>query len=57
MTTHKVLDTMYTEDEGQEAFSGTQEECYEFISTQSMNYGMIVVPLLPFEIEFYNEIK
>jgi len=34
METHTVLDLVYTPDEGQECFSGTEQECYDFINEQ-----------------------
>lgn len=34
METHVVLDLTYTIDEGQECFSGTEKECYDFIESQ-----------------------
>jgi hypothetical protein len=33
--THVVLDLVYTEDEGQECFYGSYEECQEFVASQS----------------------
>jgi hypothetical protein len=32
--THQVLDLVYTLDEGQECFEGTEQECYDFIQQQ-----------------------
>lgn len=34
MKTHEVLDLVYTPEEGQECFSGTESECYEFVESQ-----------------------
>ena len=31
MKTHKVLNLIYTEEEGQECFSGTYQECLDFV--------------------------
>jgi hypothetical protein len=48
--THMVLDTIFTEEEGQETFSGTESECYDFIQEQAAGnsmaaYGMVIVPM------------
>lgn len=44
--THVVLDLVYTTDEGQECFSGTQGECYAFIEEQGDSPFMYkVVPI------------
>ena len=32
--THQVLDLVYTPDEGQECFDGSEQECYDFIKQQ-----------------------
>lgn len=32
--THQVLDLVYTPEEGQECFEGTEQECYDFINEQ-----------------------
>jgi hypothetical protein len=32
--THQVLDLVYTPEEGQECFEGTEQECYDFINQQ-----------------------
>lgn len=50
--THVVLDLVYTPDEGQECFSGSESECYEFISEQVSEQGGCtfmykVVPNIP----------
>ena len=34
METHEVLDLVYHPDEGQECFSGTEQECYDFVQEQ-----------------------
>jgi hypothetical protein len=49
--THKVLDLHYHEDEGQECFDGTQQECEEFASTQSPSFMYKVVPMTKEEKE------
>lgn len=44
--THIVLDLVYTPDEGQECFSGTEVECYEFIQQQGgATFMYKVVPI------------
>lgn len=53
MKTHKVIDLAYTEEEGQDCFSGTHQECVEFLAEQN-SYGEIytlkIVPLLKEEL-------
>jgi len=34
MKTHEVLDLVYTPEEGQECFSGTEQECHDFVAHQ-----------------------
>lgn len=44
--THVVLDLVYTPNEGQECFYGTEQECYEFISNQGgATFMYKVVPI------------
>jgi len=60
MLQYKVLDLMYTEEEGQDSFSGTEQECYDFISSQcSGGCGIStykVVPLTEKERKIENEV-
>lgn len=51
MKTHKVLDLHYHDDEGQDCFDGTLQECNEFASTQSPHFMYKVVPMTKEEIE------
>ncbi len=45
--THKVLDLVYTPDEGQECFEGTEEQCYDFINKQGdATFMYKVVPIV-----------
>ena len=53
MKTHKVIDLVYHEDEGNEAFVGTYRECLEWMSEQGFGYK--VVPLTKEEIGFENK--
>jgi len=47
MKTHQVLDLVYTPDEGQECFSGTEQECYNFINEQDgVTFTYKVVPII-----------
>jgi hypothetical protein len=48
--THKVLDLHYLPDEGQECYDSTENECHEFISTQSPEFMYKVVPMTNEEI-------
>ena len=51
--THEVIDTIYHEDEGQGIFTGSFEQCYDFISTQD-TYGLEIRELTREEVEFLN---
>ena len=45
--THQVLDLVYTPDEGQECFEGTEQECYNFIQQQgNATFMYKVVPIV-----------
>lgn len=45
--THEVLDLTYHEDEGQECFEGTEQECYDFIRQQGgATFMYKVVPII-----------
>ena len=56
--THKVIDLVYHEDEGNVAHIGTEQECHDFVTEESEAGGSTftyeVVPLLDGEIEAYN---
>ena len=54
MKTHKVLDLIYTEDEGQDVFVGTEKECINFVLEQN-SILFEVVPMTKEEIEIHNE--
>lgn len=41
---------MYTEQEGQDCFDGTLEQCNEFVSEQN-TIGLVVVPMTKEEID------
>lgn len=45
MKTHKVIDTFYTEEEGNDVFVGNLKECQEWISKQGYEYGYVIMPL------------
>ena len=56
-STHEVLDLVYTPDEGQECFVGTEQECYDFIAEQSEHSkGAMstykVVPIVRYEVYY-----
>ena len=55
MKTHKVLDTTYHEDEGQDTMVGTLKECNDFVASQSDHFMYQVVPLTDYELEIYNK--
>ena len=45
--THQVLDLVYTPDEGQKCFEGTEQECYDFIQQQGgATFIYKVVPIV-----------
>jgi len=45
--THQVLDLVYTLDEGQECFEGTEQECNDFIIEQGgATFTYKVVPII-----------
>jgi len=52
MKTHLVIDMVYTEEEGNQAFAGTLQECNEWAAKQGFGYK--VVPMLPAEIKIHN---
>lgn len=54
MKTHKVIDLVYHEDEGNVAFVGTYEECQDWI-TNNYDVGYQVVPLSLDELKLNNE--
>lgn len=51
--THKVIDTVYRVDEGNDVYCGTHQECLDWVSNQGFGYE--VVPMTPKEIEIVNE--
>lgn len=51
--THKVIDIVYHEDEGNEVFVGTFKECHEWKLQQGFGYQ--IVPLTPEELKTVNE--
>ena len=45
--THEVLDLVYTPEEGQECFSGTEQECNDFVEEQGgATFTYKVVPII-----------
>lgn len=57
MKTHKVLDLVYHQDEGQDCFAGTRKECEEFIRKQTDYFMYKVVPMSTEEIEYHKNIN
>jgi len=53
MKTHIVIDLVYHEDEGNQAFVGTHQECMDFVVEQG--FGFEIVPMTKEEIEFENK--
>lgn len=54
MKTHIVLDTIYTPEEGQEVFTGTIEECNDYIVIRN-TYGLEVRIMTKTELKQYNQ--
>lgn len=47
LATHKVIDLVYSPNEGQDCFEGTEQECYEFIEEQGgYKFTYEVVPII-----------
>ena len=57
MKTHKVLDLVYTVEEGQDCFDGTLQECNDFVMLQPNNLMYKVVPMTAEEIESHPDNK
>lgn len=55
MKTHKVIDLVYHEDEGNDVFAGTYEECLNWKAEQGFGYQ--VVPMTKEEIELYKQVE
>jgi hypothetical protein len=53
MKTHIVIDTLYTEEEGNQEFAGTIQECYEWMEKQN-TFGLEVKPMTKHELRMYN---
>jgi hypothetical protein len=53
MKTHVVIDMTYHEDEGNQVFVGTEEECYNWIEGQG-GFGFEVKPMTKEELKVYN---
>jgi hypothetical protein len=51
--THIVIDEIYHEDEGNQAFAGTLQECNDFVSEQGFGYK--VVPMTEEELKIHNQ--
>ena len=55
VNTHKVLDLVYTSEEGQDAYVGTLKDCHEFVKDQGdSHYTYRVVPLTKEEFQIHN---
>ncbi len=55
MKTHKVLDLVYTKEEGQDCYAGTHNECLNFVNKQGGAAFMFkIVPLIKQELEVEN---
>jgi len=52
LKTHKVIDIVYHEDEGNEVFVGTRQECEDWKSSQGFGYK--IVPMTLEEINIHN---
>ena len=54
MKTHKVIDLVYHEDEGNEVFEGSYGDCVKWKEQQN-DFGYQVVPMTKEEIKRYGE--
>lgn len=54
MKTHFVIDLTYHEEEGNQVFVGTEEECYNWVEQQG-SFGFEVKPLTKYEIKIHND--
>lgn len=52
--THRVIDFVYTEEEGNIEMYGSLEECEDFIASQSDYFTYQIQPLLQSEYELLN---
>ena len=52
--THKVIDNVYHEDEGNEVFVGSVKQCTDWVEKQN-TYGFDIVPMTRKEIEYHNK--
>ena len=52
LKTHKVIDMILTEEEGNEVFVGTRQECEDWKSSQG--FGYIIIPLTLSETADHN---
>lgn len=55
MKTHVVIDLTYHEDEGNQVFVGTLQECNDWVSDQDM-IGLEVKPMTVEELRIHNPI-
>ncbi len=53
---HKVIDLVYGEDEGNSIFVGTLKECDDYVSTQPDFWTYQIIPLTSEEIKNYMDI-
>ena len=53
--THKVIDLVYHEDEGNDVFAGSFKECHDWKLEQGFGYQ--IVPMTKEEMKIYNEEK
>lgn len=55
MKTHKVIDLVYHEDEDNDIFLGTYQECLEWEIKQGFGYQ--IIPMTKEEIEYEREMR
>lgn len=53
MKTHIVIDTVYTEEEGNQEFVGTLRECNEWVEKQN-TFGLEIKPMTEEELRIHN---
>lgn len=55
-TTHIVIDKIFTEEEGQQAFSGSYVECNEWIEEQAQHGQVFTYEIIPIHSQKANSL-
>jgi len=54
MKTHLVIDLVYHEEEGNQVFAGTEQECNDWVEQQFDAFTYKVVPMTKEELKIHN---